>query len=354
MNIKLFEKIYREISYQTSRRNIPSIFNYWEFLNRRLYNHTDYMCSNEFYGLEYILARYSGYKKKIRCATEHSVALGDYRNEFETVENSSPVLLTTSKSRAKFLEDVTDKIIIPVSVWTAYAKNNYSEFELDAIKESLGKTLVIFPQHSVYHCKYISDTEGFIRYVNKIKKRFDYDSVLACVYYWDIEHGLHTRYEQAGFTVVTAGRQENFDFLDNLVTILSFADAVISQGYSSAVLYAGYYGIPINIVYEEIKTFGDEESDIKNQHGLGIAEKEVVDSFLDFSEVYSEKQRELIEKIVDRKAIKNANEMRLIFEFTDELMKASCKSRQHIANKKKYITVYSDAFNLDMEKKKES
>ena len=345
--MKISEKVYREISYQVSKRNKPSIFNYWEFINRRLYNRANYICSNEFYGLEYILSRYSGYNKGIKCATEHGVAYEDVSNRFETVDNNSGVLLTSSILRAKRLSGITKKIVIPVSVWTAYAKNIYSEYDIRAIKDTLGKVLVVFPQHSLASCKYVVDTERFIHYIKKIRDEYEYSTVLVCVYYWDIEHGLHICYEREGFTVVTAGRQENYDFLDNLVTILSFADAVISQGYSSAVLYAAYLGLPINIVYEDINTFGAEESERVNSMGLGKGEMGLVEAFSCYSERYSDEQRKLINEVIDPNSFKTPEEMRLLLELSRELYYLPRESFQRVTEKKKYLPIRDYIYALE-------
>lgn len=230
----------------SKNRVVKDIFNYQEVIKERVDLDREIFGSNNFYGMSHILKRYSGYKKRIRGLIEHApgltnIALGEYKSD---IFNN---LYVCSKQRKEFLKDKTDKVIIDIGPSIAYANTIYSIEQINNIKDKLGKVLLIYPIHNIHDTDWKNDTERFISYVNEIKNKYAYDTVLVSMYYVDIERGLNDRYEQEGYVTISAGNISNYDFNDCMKTILSFADNAIFQGYSSAIGYCIYMGIPVHI-----------------------------------------------------------------------------------------------------------
>lgn len=216
------------------------IFDYRRILNDK----TSFSYSrntNNFYGLDSTLKRYSGYKKGIYVATEHGVQIPKAENFLcvsEYKNNYSSVLLTCAAKRAKSLLAYSDKLIIPIGPYIQYAESIYDDEIIAQIKSNLGRTLLIFPQHSCEMGFAKCENKGFIEFVKKIKHEYSFDTVIVCIYFYDFIQGLHIPYEREGWTIVSAGHRQNIHFLDNLKTFITIADHIIYQGYSSSVGYS--------------------------------------------------------------------------------------------------------------------
>lgn len=300
-------------------RVVKDIFDYDNVIKERIDLDREIFGSNNFYGMSYILKRYSGYKKRIRGLIEHApgltnIALGEYQSD---IFNN---LYVCSKQRKDFISKKTDKVIFDIGPSIAYAKTIYDEKQLSDIKSTLGKTLLIYPIHNFYDSNWKNDTERFISYVNEIKNVYKFDTVLASMYHIDITRGLQERYEQEGYRIVSSGHTYNYDFNDCMKTILSLADNTVFQGYSSAVGYCIYMGLPVQIYpgCDEIHTqwHKNYESDVLD---------EFAKMFSEYSGEISKEQKEFCNYWFGYDSIRKPNELKHLLEISDKIYKIQDK-----------------------------
>ena len=305
------------------------IFDYRRILNDK----TSFSYSrntNNFYGLESTLKRYSGYKKEIYVATEHGVQMPKAENFLcvsEYKNNYSSVLLTCAAKRAKSLLAYSDKRIIPIGPYIQYAELIYDDEIIEQIKSNLGRTLLIFPSHSCEKELYERKNKGFIDYVKKIKDRYMFDTVIVCIYFYDFLQGLHIPYEREGWTIVTAGHRQNIHFLENLKTIITLADNIIFQGYSSSVGYSLAMGKPV-LAYP----YGFELTKKSNEHQKALIDKIgnvffdtsegeelFINTFSEYQDTITSEQLKWAEECISLSIKKNPEEMKDIFKMAREL-----------------------------------
>lgn len=156
-------------------------------------------------------------------------------------------IITFSEYRKNFIRTKTDQNIITVGPYINYAKPLYSSEKIKSKKKKLGKTLVVFPSHSIDSVYANYDIPEFIKYIKNFKKKYSFDSVLVCMYWKDIELNNHTQYELSGFRVVTAGHSYDANFLSRLKTILLVSDAALTNSVGTHVGYSVSLNKPIQI-----------------------------------------------------------------------------------------------------------
>lgn len=156
-------------------------------------------------------------------------------------------IITFSEYRKSFISTKTDQNIITIGPYIKYAEPLYSPEKIKSEKDNLGKTLVIFPSHSIDSVYANYDITEFIKYINNFKNEYSFDSVLVCMYWKDIELNNHKQYELSGFKIVTAGHFYDANFLSRLKAILLISDAVLTNSVGTHVGYSVSLGKPIQI-----------------------------------------------------------------------------------------------------------
>lgn len=184
-------------------------------------------------------------------------------------------IITFSEYRKKIISAKTDQNIIAVGPYIKYAEPLYSSEKLILEKNKLGKTLVIFPSHSIdsVHASY--DIAEFIKYIETFKEKHNFHSVIVCMYWKDIELGNHKQYESSDFQVATAGYSYDPNFLSRLKTILLLSDAVLTNSVGTHIGYSVSLNKPVKIwstnKLEYLPIAGNEE---KAKKELGLRQGE--------------------------------------------------------------------------------
>ena len=288
-------------------RIVENIFDYQNIIRKRPDLDREIYGSNGFYGMNYILKRYSGYDKRIKCLIEHApgftnIGLNEYKsNIFDT-------LLVSSEQRKKFLESRTNKRIYDIGPSIAYAETIYDEYNLKKTKNNLGKTLLLFPIHNIKDTDWQADTEGFIKKAKELARDNGFDTVLVSLYYVDIMRGLNIRYEKEGFTVVSAGNIDNYDFNDCMKTIISLSDFALYQGFTSSVGYCIYMNVPVCMVWNDYNT------EAYRNNNMADALNEFQSYFIDYDESISEKQREICNHYYGYDSVRTPDKLYKIFD----------------------------------------
>lgn len=341
--IRRIKRLFHNIFYsqRTKLERVTNVFDYNMVIRNRRDPDKKVKLSNRFYGFNYNLKRYANYTGCINSAMEHGPNL-DGEEGGEYMDKTTPALIVHSKQRREFLEEKKlGKPIFAVGTSIYYGESLFSEYDLKIVKEHLGKTLLIYPLHDIENFHYIQDVEIFIDFVKKIKEEHNFDTVLVSMYFVDIERGRHLRFEREGWTILSSGRRENYDFCDIMKTIITMADFAIFQAYTSAIGFCTYLGVP-SMIYHQPFLFSEKGKD-GLQTDMGVKDS----TMAKFEKVFEKYE----EKITKEKwdfcnywfgfdDVWAAEDLKLLFDYLGKLNNKMPKEKlRRIANRKRYAPI---------------
>ena len=240
-----FRKGWRTISEVESRVKLD-IFDYQHVTKPLKFHPFVPNTENNLYGNGYVIEREFNHIDLNVTAIEHGLYIGSIVPERHLLDTFNSII-TFSEYRKKFIETKTDKEIVTIGPYIKYAVPLYSQEKINCEKKRLGKTLVVFPSHSI-DCVYAKyDINLFIKYIKELKNKFNFDTILICLYWKDIALGMQQKYIEAGFNVVSAGHSYDPYFLSRLKTIILLSDATLTNAVGTHVGYAVSLNKPIQI-----------------------------------------------------------------------------------------------------------
>lgn len=212
----------------------------------------DNLCTNNRFGHAYHFKKYAGISenKILNCTIEHGMNIVHDAVCSNEVSQRCKTIITFSQYRKEIIERHTDLIAEVVGPYIAYSEDYYSEEEIKKIKGKLGKTLLVFPQHNAEVIVADYDKGTFIKRIETIAKSFD--SVLVCLFYKDITQKNIDLYKSIGAEIVSSGCANNIFFLPRQRAIINLADAVLANGFSTAIAYSLYFNKPVLLLEQEI------------------------------------------------------------------------------------------------------
>lgn len=293
--------------------------------NERFFCHDVYK-GNFLYGMSDVLKKYSGYTDKVCSCIEHGVYFGDYFNDKEAIKSGYPSVITFSSQRKAHIRKVSDKMVFEVGPYIYYASSVLDEKAIKMLKKQWGKTLLVWPSHSVDRIKTSFDYQQFIHEILKIKQEHGFETVLTCLYYRDIELQRNKVYEEAGFKVVTAGRREDPAFLERLKTFILLSDYTVSNSVGTHVGYSVVLNRPHTVLEQRIDFEMDSAAEQKHVTTLYLnsadqEKAEVQKAFATYSETISDRQRELCRKYWGIDKIRTPEELYAIFQLNQSILK---------------------------------
>ena len=193
------------------------------------------------YGLTRLLSPY--YTINEQTTIEHGVYFGEFISH-AALQDNTQTIITLSEYRKQALEKQLDKTVRVVGSYICYAQNLLNEFKFKQLKSELGKVLLAFPSHSIFSAHAQFNADDFIDFIKEIKEKGQFDTVLVCLYYVDIELGRDKIYQKHGFKVVTAGFNIDYHFLDRLKTLISLSDYTVSNDLGTHIGYCVQLGKP--------------------------------------------------------------------------------------------------------------
>ena len=193
------------------------------------------------YGLTRLLSPY--YTINEQTTIEHGVYFGEFISH-AALQDNTQTIITLSEYRKQALEKQLDKNVRVVGSYICYAQNLLNEFKFKQLKAELGKVLLAFPSHSIFSAHAQFNADDFIDFIKEIKEKGQFDTVLVCLYYVDIELGRDKIYQKHGFKVVTAGFNIDYHFLDRLKTLISLSDYTVSNDLGTHIGYCVQLGKP--------------------------------------------------------------------------------------------------------------
>lgn len=304
-------------------KEIYNIFDYHKILEDKKHKCKELYRGNSFYGIGNALREYSIYRKPIRACIEHGVYFGDYVDPKETYKTRLPAVITFSKNREKHIKKYTTKPVFCIGPYINYVDGILNEDDMSGIKQELGKTLLVFPTHSIDRVESKFNIQELIDYVEFIKTKHKFDTVIVCLYWKDIELNKDIPYLDQGYRVVTAGNRNDSNFLKRLKTFIQLSDYTISNSVGTHVGYCIALNKPHHIFGQEIRHIGDSINDVKSESidtNKLTREKEmneVLNEFCNYSEHITNNQIKICNKFWGLDQIKNSNEIRTLLEFCE-------------------------------------
>lgn len=288
----------------------------------------DYFGDNTFYGHSNTIKNYSGYNKKIYLAIEHGLALGGYVANY-VIKSPCPAIITFGDYRFNYIREKTLKPIFRIGPYIHYAQNLYNDNFMNFIKKYLGKTLLVFPSHSIdnVYCEYCIDE--FIQHINDFSVKNNFDNVLICIYWKDIELGKHIYYEQKGFKVVSGGHgNNNYRFLNKLKTIINLSDYTISNNLGTHVGYCVYLNKSHYIYNQKISYKGANQESLKKEFNRGERFNKIyLEDRIKFMNLFdkhtmkiTKSQYDLCNEYWGFDHVKSADQIKFILDFYDNII----------------------------------
>ncbi len=213
----------------------------------------DRIATNGAYGHAYHLKKFAGLDTEafLNCTIEHGVNITGNYVCFHEVEFPISTMFVMSKARKYVVEDVTYVQAKPIGPYIAYADDYCTAEELKRIKSSNGKTLLIFPSHGWSEVEQSYDIKKFLNEIKKVAHNFD--TVLVCLYYYDIWKKAYKAYKAQGYIVVSAGFESDIYFLSRQKMIIQLSDAVMGNAHTTGLGYSLFFDKPVYLYKQPIQ-----------------------------------------------------------------------------------------------------
>lgn len=188
---------------------------------------------------------------KFLPSTEHGLIFYD-SNWSDTALTARASCITFGEFRKNILRRYYNTPIFEVGPYIQYAEPYYSEEKMREWKKKSGKTLVVFPMHSTDDSE-LSYSEK--EYIKKIKKiAIGYDTVLICMFWWNLDMPIVEAFKQEGFIIGSAGYREDPMFLRRQRTMIEMADYTVTDAIGTHVGYCYKLGKDIEVINSGTKT----------------------------------------------------------------------------------------------------
>lgn len=203
---------------------------------------------NDWYGHARSFKNYMGLPQnyQFKFVNEHGVFLTEQVAETE-LETDLPSFVTYSSYRVNVLKKYKEHVF-KIGPFIHYSPHFYSKEKIEAEKKRLGKNILIFHGHSLKSLIQNYNNNWFMKKVKKIAK--DFDTIRVCMYWIDIQLGLHKYYQDLGLECVTAGHILDPFFIPRLKSMLEIADLTISNDAGTHVGYSIYMNKPHIILHK--------------------------------------------------------------------------------------------------------
>lgn len=250
---------------------------------------SDWVVGNCSYGHAYQLKQYAGIdsSKLINAVIRHGTNIANI--QLAEVESSHLVdtVITYSEYDKERTERATSFKAIPIGPFIAYAQEYCTQEELLAERRKNGRTLLVFPEHGIEGLDIRYDMEAFCEEIDQVAK--DFDTVMVCLYFHDVQLRMDKLYKKRGYKVVCAGSGLDKYFLSRLRMIFQLSDAVIGNAYTTGLAYALYFDKPVYVFRQEV---GYDNTSGNN----GTQLERITDVEQEFYEITSDKSFGNLEK----------------------------------------------------------
>lgn len=232
---------------EIEKRKIMPVFEIEKLASELPYYPIEEVKDSNFYGYAYHIKQYAGVQK-CSYAFEHGLYNDDYimpHNNLRTTHG----IITFNEIRRKLLIDKTGKPAIAIGPYIHYAESLLSEQEINAIKQSLGKTLLFFPSHSCVEGKAVYNEDNIVNEIKQFAELHGFDTVLVNLFYHDVLYSSYAdSYRKSGFKLTTAGHRYDINFISRLKSIIMLSDYVVANDFGTNIGYCVYLKKPLYIL----------------------------------------------------------------------------------------------------------
>lgn len=221
-----------------------------------------------------------------------------------------------------------------VGPYIHYADEFYGAQQANEYRNRFGKTLLVFPMHSIKETEISVNQENFLKKIKSIA--CDYNTVLVNTYWWNINDKLIKRLKSEGYRIISCGLREDEDFLSRLKSYLLMSDLVIGDGIGTHIGYAVQVGTPFSYVECDSKITSFECKQIEKNRSFMEENCSIIKKAFIGSESIGERERKICDYFWGSRCIKSEDQLKKIVEITEELLsmsKGNCK-RTYSASKK--------------------
>lgn len=190
--------------------------------------------NNRLYGISSALFGNEHNRDYMLPSVEHGLIFFD-KNWTDTEYTARASCVTFGEFRKNILRRYYDTPIFTVGPYIRYAKPYYNETLFKETKKCLGKVITLFPMHSTDKSGVNYSKESFINYVEK--KRKGYDTVVVCMFWWNLDDPIVKEFQKMGYKVVSAGYREDINFLRRQRTIIELSDLVVTDSVGTHIGY---------------------------------------------------------------------------------------------------------------------
>lgn len=224
--------------------------------------------SNHAYGHEYWLKRYSGYEHAIRGIIEHGVYFGDQKSKIGLeLEWDVGNIFPFGASRVGLLKGLYPNYnIIPIGPRIHYVTVDEELLcELNDKIDHAGKTIAVFPAHSITNHQTNFNHSQFILQLFDFINNHNIKNVIICLHPADYNQKLDLHYKDSNF-ILSGGGSDPIKFLPRLKAIFSCADITYSNALGTHIGYSIYMQKPHVLVTQKINTEDETDEFLKVYH----------------------------------------------------------------------------------------
>ncbi len=211
-----------------------------------------------------------------------------------------------------------------------YARPYYDKETFDRMKSELGKTLVIFPTHTYELAESKYNATKFVDYVMDTLAK-DFDSVVVCSYWADLDHEINKLFSDRGAKIVSAGFRGDYNFIRRLRTIIELSDSVAANSLGTFLGYSIYLKKPVIMFNGDIVS---KMKDISVSEQMSSSMKDIENDFMKIfslgKESFSEEQISLCNPYWGFDKIKTPEEIAAIFQVNKMIIKRAHGSIKNI------------------------
>jgi len=279
---------------------------------------------NDSYNLQGILNTYAGHDESVKGIIEHGVYFGDtFFGGDDFIKQRLPGVITFGAMRKNIIRKYTDRPIFTIGPYICYAKPMLSHEDTQMLKHELGRTLLVFPSHSIEGITSMYDIDGFAQKVAEFASAHEFDTTLVSLYFQDIKLGRAKPYEDQGLLVVCSGYYRDETFLRRQRSYIELADMTISNGVGTHVGYCVALGKPHMVLDGNFALVGAEEklAESAPTYGTELTKHqmdEIKSAFSQFAETITTEQREVVREYWGLGCTKSTDELLQILLALDE------------------------------------
>jgi len=316
--LQKLESEYDKIIYKDSKFK-SSLKNLYDLAKDRPLCTNELHISNDFYGHAAILKQYAGVPSnyQIKGSIEHGIHVKGWTWDVD-MNAPLPAVFTLSPYRLNTLKKKTGKALFSIGPVLHYAPDFLDESAVASEKERLGKNLLFFPVHSTHHVDAHYDINKCCQKLEELRKNFD--TIRICLYWKDILRGHADMYVKYGFECVTAGHMYDPMFLSRLKSLIRVADSAASNQFGTHIGYSILMNKPFYLFEQSVEHTAKTKEILKRDRppedeGLKV----FFQKFSSITDDITDEQRDIIEEYWGLSECKTAEEMRLIFDITEDM-----------------------------------